>query len=182
MNKIMLATGIAGRLRVRDGVLHRLVLGQRVRALRVHQPRVRPVLRGPTGRWSPATCISPQLFWFKKLRTSIPVMFVVSHLRQHRHVVRALRHHRDVARTATSCRRPGATSARRSSTSARFAGTLGLFFTLFLLFIRCLPMIAMAEVKGVLPEADPHHHARRRRRTRARRTAHAPRPRRPSHG
>jgi hypothetical protein len=31
-----------------------------------------------------------------------------------------------------------------------FAGSFGLFFTLFLLFCRFLPMIAMAEVKGVL--------------------------------
>jgi molybdopterin-containing oxidoreductase family membrane subunit len=38
-----------------------------------------------------------------------------------------------------------------------FIGSFGLFFTLFLLFIRFLPMVAMAEVKGVLPQADPHH-------------------------
>jgi molybdopterin-containing oxidoreductase family membrane subunit len=29
-------------------------------------------------------------------------------------------------------------------------GSFGLFFTLFLLFVRFLPVIAMAEVKGVL--------------------------------
>ena len=39
-----------------------------------------------------------------------------------------------------------------------FAGSFGLFFTLFLLFIRYIPLIAMAEVKGVLPQADPHYH------------------------
>jgi len=39
-----------------------------------------------------------------------------------------------------------------------YMGSLGLFFTLFLLFIRWIPMIAMAEVKGVLPDAQPHHH------------------------
>ena len=38
-----------------------------------------------------------------------------------------------------------------------FLGTFGLFFTLFLLFLRWLPMIAIAEVKMVIPEADPHH-------------------------
>ncbi len=37
-----------------------------------------------------------------------------------------------------------------------FAGTFGLFFTLFLLFCRFLPMVAMAEVKTVLPAAHPH--------------------------
>ena len=38
-----------------------------------------------------------------------------------------------------------------------FLGTFGLFFTLFLLFIRFLPLIAISEVKGVIPQADPHH-------------------------
>jgi molybdopterin-containing oxidoreductase family membrane subunit len=34
-----------------------------------------------------------------------------------------------------------------------FVGTLGLFFTLFLLFFRYLPVIAMSEVKAAAPEA-----------------------------
>ncbi|MEO6436017.1 MAG: hypothetical protein ABIP55_09675, partial [Tepidisphaeraceae bacterium] len=37
-----------------------------------------------------------------------------------------------------------------------FAGSFGLFFTMFLLFCRFLPMVAMAEVKTVMPEAHPH--------------------------
>jgi hypothetical protein len=38
-----------------------------------------------------------------------------------------------------------------------FVGSFGLFFTLFLLFCRFLPMVAMAEVKSVLPvEGDAH--------------------------
>jgi molybdopterin-containing oxidoreductase family membrane subunit len=36
-------------------------------------------------------------------------------------------------------------------------GSFGLFFTLFLLFCRYLPMVAMAEVKSVLPQANPHN-------------------------
>jgi len=39
-----------------------------------------------------------------------------------------------------------------------FVGSFGLFFTLFLIFARFLPVVAMAEVKTVLPEADPHAH------------------------
>jgi molybdopterin-containing oxidoreductase family membrane subunit len=39
-----------------------------------------------------------------------------------------------------------------------FIGTFGIFLSLFLLFMRFLPMIAMSEVKIVTPEADPHHH------------------------
>ena len=38
------------------------------------------------------------------------------------------------------------------------AGSFGLFFTCFLLFCRYLPMVAMAEVKTVLPHADAHRH------------------------
>jgi molybdopterin-containing oxidoreductase family membrane subunit len=36
-------------------------------------------------------------------------------------------------------------------------GSFGLFSTLFLLFCRYLPMVAMAEVKSVLPQANPHY-------------------------
>jgi molybdopterin-containing oxidoreductase family membrane subunit len=36
-----------------------------------------------------------------------------------------------------------------------FLGSFGLFFTLFLLFCRFLPMVAMAEVKTVMPLAHP---------------------------
>jgi hypothetical protein len=39
----------------------------------------------------------------------------------------------------------------------QMVGDFGLFFTLTLLFIRFLPMIAIAEVKGVLPMANPHY-------------------------
>jgi len=43
------------------------------------------------------------------------------------------------------------------------AGSFGLFFTMFLLFCRYLPMVAMAEVKHVMPQAhggngDGHGH------------------------
>lgn len=37
-----------------------------------------------------------------------------------------------------------------------FAGTFGLFLTLFLLFLRFLPMMAMAETKAILPHAEGH--------------------------
>src|SRR5262249_14491955 len=39
-----------------------------------------------------------------------------------------------------------------------FTGTIGVFFTLFLLFMRWLPMVSMTEVKGTMPQADPHRH------------------------
>jgi molybdopterin-containing oxidoreductase family membrane subunit len=38
------------------------------------------------------------------------------------------------------------------------AGSFGLFFTLFLLFCRFLPMISMAELKAIMPQAHAHGH------------------------
>jgi molybdopterin-containing oxidoreductase family membrane subunit len=35
-------------------------------------------------------------------------------------------------------------------------GSFGLFMTLFLLFLRFLPMVAIAEVKGVMPQPGRH--------------------------
>jgi Ni/Fe-hydrogenase subunit HybB-like protein len=40
---------------------------------------------------------------------------------------------------------------------ATFAGTIGLFMTLFLLFCRFLPVVAMSEIKTILPQAEVHH-------------------------
>ena len=77
-------------------------------------------------------------------------------LRQHRHVVRALRDHRDLA----APRLPALVLGHFTPTIwdvATLLGSFGLFFTLFCLFVRFLPMVATAEVKSVLPQADPHH-------------------------
>jgi molybdopterin-containing oxidoreductase family membrane subunit len=38
-------------------------------------------------------------------------------------------------------------------------GTLGIFFTLFLLFIRFVPIMSMNELKATLPGAQPNHSA-----------------------
>ena len=38
-----------------------------------------------------------------------------------------------------------------------FLGTIGFFLALFMLFLRFLPCINIAEVKWTLTESDPHH-------------------------
>ncbi len=101
--------------------------------------------------------LSPQVFWFKKLRRNIPVMFVVSIIVNigmwfERFVIIATSLFRDFLPSSWGYFRPTLTDI------FTYLGTLGLFFTAFLLFIRWVPMIAMAEVKATLPEADPHHH------------------------
>jgi molybdopterin-containing oxidoreductase family membrane subunit len=39
---------------------------------------------------------------------------------------------------------------------ATMVGSFGLFFTMFCLFVRFLPIVATAEVKSVLPQAAAH--------------------------
>jgi molybdopterin-containing oxidoreductase family membrane subunit len=108
--------------------------------------------------WTMISCnvLTPQLFWFKRFRTSIPVMFVASILINigmwfERFVIIVTSLHRDFIPSSWGMYRPTLVDI------CTYLGTLGLFFTAFLLFIRWIPMIAIAEVKGVLPEADPHY-------------------------
>ena len=107
--------------------------------------------------WIMISCnvISPQLFWFKKLRNSIPVMFIVSIVINigmwfERFVI-VVTLSRDYLPSSWDYYSPTIFDI------GIYIGSFGLFFTLFLLFLRYLPMVAMSEVKGVLPEADPHH-------------------------
>jgi Ni/Fe-hydrogenase subunit HybB-like protein len=111
--------------------------------------------------WTMISCnvISPQLFWFKKLRTNIPLTFVISIFVNigmwfERFVIIVTSLHRDFIPASWGYFHPTPVDV------AIYLGSLGLFFTCFLLFIRWIPMIAMAELKSVLPEADAHgHHA-----------------------
>jgi molybdopterin-containing oxidoreductase family membrane subunit len=114
---------------------------------------------GPYG-WAYFTMVScnviaPQIFWFKKARTTPWIMFVVSIFVNigmwfERFVIVTTSLSRDYLPSSWGYYRPTAVDA------LTFFGTFGLFLTLFLLFLRFLPMIAIAEVKGVMPEAHAH--------------------------
>lgn len=108
--------------------------------------------------WIMISCnvLVPQLFWFKKLRRSIPVLFVATIFINigmwfERFVIIVSSLSRDFLPSSWDYYKPTVWDI------GTFVGSFGLFFTLFLLFIRFLPMVAMSEVKGVLPEAEPHH-------------------------
>ena len=100
--------------------------------------------------------ISPQLFWIKSMRTNyIAVMtvcmFVNVGMWFERFVI-----------IVTSLAQDFLPSSWRHYSPSwveiwTFVGTFGIFLSLFLLFMRFLPMICMFEVKLVTPEADPHH-------------------------
>jgi molybdopterin-containing oxidoreductase family membrane subunit len=110
--------------------------------------------------WIMITCnvISPQIFWFKKARTSIPILFVLSIVINigmwfERFVIIVTSLHRDFLPSAWGYFSPTIWDI------SCLLGSFGLFFTMFCLFARFLPMVATAEVKTVLPQANPHGHA-----------------------
>jgi molybdopterin-containing oxidoreductase family membrane subunit len=105
------------------------------------------------------------LFWSKKMRTSIPVLFVLSLLVNvgmwfERFVIIVTSLHRDFLPSSWAMYRPTIWEI------LTLVGSFGLFFTLYCLFVRFLPVVAAAEVKAVLPEARFHveeeHELRRR--------------------
>ncbi|MFO7827928.1 MAG: NrfD/PsrC family molybdoenzyme membrane anchor subunit [Bacteroidales bacterium] len=101
--------------------------------------------------WIMMTCnvVSPQLFWFKKLRRSIWFTFLMSIIINvgmwfERFVIIVTSLHRDYLPSSWEMYKPTIIEV------AIFVGTLGIFFTLFLLFVRFFPVIAMAEVKTTI--------------------------------
>lgn len=110
--------------------------------------------------WIMMTCnvITPQLFWFKKIRTSIWATFVISIFVNigmwfERFVIIVTSLHRDFLPSSWSMYKPTLVEV------GLYVGTFGLFFTLFLLFIRVFPVIAIAEVKSVLKSSGENKKA-----------------------
>jgi Ni/Fe-hydrogenase subunit HybB-like protein len=112
--------------------------------------------------WIMVSCnvISPQLFWFKKFRTSPILMFIVSIFVNigmwfERFVITVTSLSRDFLPASWGYYRP------TMYDGLMFFGSFGVFMTLFLLFCRFLPVIAISEVKGVMSieaHRDGHGH------------------------
>jgi Ni/Fe-hydrogenase subunit HybB-like protein len=97
----------------------------------------------------------PQIFWFKRMRTTIPVIFIASLLinvgmwfERFVIIVTSLAH--DFLPSSWHYYKPTIFDI------GMLVGSFGIFLTLFLLFLRSLPMIAMSEVKAILPQASIH--------------------------
>ena len=108
--------------------------------------------------WTMFTCnvLMPQLFWVRAFRRNIWTVYFVSMCANagmwfERFVIFVIALHRDFLPSAWRMYYPTWVDV------FTFIGSHGIFITLFLLFIRFLPMVAISEVKSVLPEADPHH-------------------------
>lgn len=105
--------------------------------------------------WSMFTCnvISPQLMYFKKIRTSIKATWILSIVVNigmwfERFVIIVISLHRDFLPSSWAMFYPSIVDV------CVFVGSIGLFFTLFLLFLRTMPAIAMAEVKLLLKSSS----------------------------
>jgi Ni/Fe-hydrogenase subunit HybB-like protein len=105
--------------------------------------------------WTMVTCnvIVPQVLWFKKIRTTPWMMVCVALLVNvgmwmERYVIIVTSLSRDYLPSSWHLYMPTWVDL------CMLAGSFGIFFTLFLLFCRFLPMVAMAEVKTVLPHPE----------------------------
>lgn len=105
--------------------------------------------------WSMMTCnvISPQLFWFRKIRTSIVATFALSIVVNigmwfERFVIIVTSLHRDYLPSSWAMFYPTITDV------GLYMFSFGLFFTLFFLFAKFFPVINMAEVKAVLKSSS----------------------------
>jgi molybdopterin-containing oxidoreductase family membrane subunit len=99
--------------------------------------------------------VSPQIFWFKKMRENLWVVMAVAMC-----VNIGMWFERFVIIVTTLARMwlPGdwKTYSPSGVDVLTFVGTIGMFLALFLLFLRFLPCINIAEVKWTLKESDAH--------------------------
>jgi molybdopterin-containing oxidoreductase family membrane subunit len=110
--------------------------------------------------WTMVSCnlLVPQLFWVKKLRRHVPTLFVASLLVNvgmwfERFVIIVTSLHRDFLPSSWTMYKPTVIEV------GTLIGSFGLFFTLFLVFIRVLPMITIWEIKEVVAlENGGHRH------------------------
>ena len=101
--------------------------------------------------WTMMTCnvISPQLFWFKKIRRSLIATFILSIVVNigmwfERYVIIVTSLHRDYVPSSWGEFVPTVVDI------GIFIGTLGIFSTLFLMFTRFFPVLALNELKTIL--------------------------------
>ncbi len=100
-------------------------------------------------------CVVPQLFWMKSVRRN-PwlafgiVLFPSVGMWLERFVIIVSSVHRDFLPSSWGMFYPTWIDI------ITFTGTFGVFFLMYLLFVRFIPVIAISEVRSVLPEANPH--------------------------
>jgi len=104
--------------------------------------------------WALIFCnvVFPQLLWFKSVRTNVVLLFIISIVVNvgmwlERFVIIVLSLHRDFLPSSWGMFRPTIWDF------STYLGTIGLFLTLFFLFVRLLPAISIFEMRTIVPEA-----------------------------
>ena len=99
-----------------------------------------------------ANILAPQILWFRRIRRSIPALFVMAMIVNvgmwlERYVIVVVSLHRDFL--------PSSWGMYHGTIFdwATFVGSIGLFLALIFLFVRLLPMISIFEMRQILPEA-----------------------------
>jgi molybdopterin-containing oxidoreductase family membrane subunit len=109
--------------------------------------------------WVMVSCnvLFPQLFWIKKIRRSVPIMFVIGVLVNvgmwmERFVIIVTSLQRDFLPSSWGVYYPTIYDI------GILMGSFGLFFTLILIFVRVLPVVSIADTKAVMEGGQPKHH------------------------
>jgi hypothetical protein len=104
--------------------------------------------------WALLLCnvVTPQLLWFRRVRTSVITLFVISLIVNvgmwlERFVIIVTSLSRDFLPSSWGRYQPTFWDW------STYLGTIGLFLTLLFLFLRFLPMISIFEMRTILPEA-----------------------------
>ena len=110
--------------------------------------------------WMLIACniVIPQLLWSKKVRRNVGLLFILSLVVNtgmwlERFVIIVISLSRDFIPSSWGMYYPTRWDW------ATYIGTFGLFFTLFFLFIRVLPMISIVEVRSLVHETNEEKHS-----------------------
>jgi len=110
--------------------------------------------------WTLITCnvVAPQALWFRAVRARTGLlmtiaMFVNVGMWLERYIIIVVSLHRDFLPSSWGMYHGTIWDV------STFVGSIGLFLTLFLLFIRFLPMISISEMRQMLPEAEVREEA-----------------------
>ena len=100
--------------------------------------------------------ITPQLFWFKKIRRNLVITFILSIVVNigmwfERFVIIVTSLHRDYIPSSWDMFHPTFVDI------GIFIGTLGIFSTLFLLYSRVFPVLALNELKTILKSSGENY-------------------------
>lgn len=108
--------------------------------------------------WIMFSCnvIFPQLFWIRKIRRNIPIMFVIAVLVNvgmwfERFVIVVTSLSRDFLPSSWAYYKPTLVDI------GILLGSFGFFFTWILLFTKALPVVSIAEVKASVDGSQPSH-------------------------